>query len=129
MAIINILIYFYLVFFYLFIHKRIYGGYFSITIIPFQFSSVAQSCPTLCDPMDYTVHGILWARVLEWGAFTFSQDLLNPGLLHCRRVLYQLSHRGSPRILVWVAYPFSSGSSRPRNRTGISCVADGFFTN
>ena len=34
---------------------------------------------------------------------------LNPGLLHCRQVLYQLSHKGSPRILDWVAYPFSSG--------------------
>ena len=30
----------------------------------------------------------------------------NPGLLHCRRILYQLSHKGSPRILEWVAYPF-----------------------
>ena len=33
------------------------------------------------------------------------------------------------RILEWVAYPFSSGSSRPRNRTGVSCIAGGFFTN
>ena len=39
----------------------------------------------------------------------------NPGLLHCRRILYQLSHQGSPRMLEWVAYPFSSGSSWPRN--------------
>ena len=31
----------------------------------------------------------------------------NPGLLHCRRILYQLSHKGSPRILAWVGYPFS----------------------
>ena len=37
---------------------------------------------------------------------------LNPGLPHCRWILYQLSHKGSPRILEWVAYPFSSGSSR-----------------
>ena len=43
----------------------------------------------------------------------------NPGLPHCRWILYQLSHRGSPRILEWVAYPFSSGSSQPRNRTRI----------
>ena len=35
----------------------------------------------------------------------------NPGLLHCKWILYQLSHKGSPRILEWVAYPFSSGSS------------------
>ena len=33
---------------------------------------VAQSCLTLCDPMDYTVHGILQARILEWVAFPFS---------------------------------------------------------
>ena len=41
---------------------------------------VAQSCPTLCDPMDYTVHGILQARILEWVAFPFSRDLPNPGM-------------------------------------------------
>ena len=38
---------------------------------------VAQSCPTLCDPMDYTVHGILQARILEWVAFPFSRGLPN----------------------------------------------------
>ena len=39
----------------------------------------------------------------------------NPGLPHCRRILYQLSHQGSPRILEWVAFPVSRGSSRPGN--------------
>jgi len=34
---------------------------------------VAQSCPTLCNPMDYTVHGILQARILEWVAIPFSR--------------------------------------------------------
>ena len=53
----------------------------------------------------------------------------NLGLLHCRQILYQLSHKGNSRILEWVAYPFSSRSSRPRNRTGVSCIAGGFFTN
>ena len=53
----------------------------------------------------------------------------NPGLPHCGRMLYQLNHKGSPRILKWIASPFSSGSSRPRNRTGVSCNAGGFFTN
>ena len=53
----------------------------------------------------------------------------NPGLPHCRRILYQLSHKGSPRMLEWVAYPFSSGSSWPRNQTRVSCIAGGFFTN
>ena len=51
----------------------------------------------------------------------------NPGLLHCRRILYQLVHKGSPKILEWVAYPFSSGSSYPRNRTGVSCIADKYL--
>ena len=46
----------------------------------------------------------------------FPTQRLNPGLPHCRRILYQLSHKGSPSILEWVAYPFSSRSSCPRNQ-------------
>ena len=82
---------------------------------------VTQSCLTLCDPMDFTVRGILQARILEWvGSLSLLQGIfptqgLNPGLLHCRQILYQLSDKGSPRIVEWVAYSFSSGSSRPRN--------------
>ena len=53
----------------------------------------------------------------------------NPGLPHCRWILYQLSHKGSPRILERVAYSFSSKSSQPRNQTGVSCIAGRFFTN
>ena len=41
---------------------------------------VSESCPTLCDPMDYTVHGILQARILEWIAVPFSRGLPNPGI-------------------------------------------------
>ena len=44
-------------------------------------------------------------------------NLLSPVLLHCRQILYQLSHQGSPRILEWAAYPFSRGSFWPRNWT------------
>ena len=40
----------------------------------------AQLCPTLCDPMDYAVHGILQARILEWAAFPFSRGPPNPGI-------------------------------------------------
>ena len=43
---------------------------------------VAQSCPTLCDPMDCTVRGILQARILEWIAFPSPGDLPNPGIEH-----------------------------------------------
>ena len=45
----------------------------------------------------------------------------NPGSQHCRWILYGLSHQRNPRILEWVAYPFSRGASWPRNQTGVSC--------
>ena len=96
--------------------------------------SLSQLCLTLCDPMEYTVHGTLQARMLEWVTFPFSRGIFpsqgsNTDLPHCRLILYQLSHKGSPRILKWVAYPFSNGSSWPRNLTRVSCNACGFFTN
>ena len=50
----------------------------------------------------------------------------NPGLLHCRQILYQLSHKGSPRILEWVPYPFSRRSSWPRSWTRVSCIVNWF---
>ena len=53
---------------------------------------------------------------------------LNPRFPHCRWILYQMSHKGSPSIQGWLAYPFSSRSSQPRNATGVSCIAGGFFT-
>ena len=55
---------------------------------------VSQSYPTLCDPMDYIVHGILQARILEW-----------------------------------IAFPFSKGSSQPRDQTQVSRIPGGFFTS
>ena len=56
------------------------------------------------------------------GSFSLFQGIfptqeLNSALLHCRQILYQLSHKGRLRILQWVACPFSR-SSRPRNQTG-----------
>ena len=53
---------------------------------------VTQLCLTLCDPVDYIVHGIFQTRILEW-----------------------------------VSSPFSMGSAQPRNWTGVSCTAGGFF--
>ena len=53
----------------------------------------------------------------------------NPGPPHCRESLYQMSCKGSPRILDWIAYPFSRGSSWARNQSRVSCIAGGFFTN
>ena len=59
----------------------------------------------------------------------FPTQVSNPGLLHCRQIVHQQSHQGSPRILEWVAYPFSSRSSWPRNWTGVFCIAGRFFTS
>ena len=99
---------------------------------------VTQSCPTLCNLMDcsppgFSVHRsspgkntAVSCHALLRG--TFLTQGLSPGLPHCRQILYQLSHQGSPRILEWVAYPFSRGTSWPRNRTGVSCIAGGFLT-
>ena len=53
----------------------------------------------------------------------------NTSLLHCRWILYQLSHKGNSRILKQVAFPFSSRSSQPRNQTQVSLTAGGFFTS
>ena len=50
----------------------------SIWLLSVQFTSVAQSCPTLCDPMDYAFHGILQARILEWVAFSFCRESSQP---------------------------------------------------
>ena len=93
---------------------------------------VGQSCPTLCDPMDWTVHGILQARILKQVAFPFSRGSSQPrDWIHIALKADSLpaEPQGKPRILEWVTYPFSSGSSRPRNWTGVTYIAGGFFTN
>ena len=55
-------------------------------------------------------------------------QVLNPGLPHCRQILYQLSYRLRPRILEWVAHPFSRRSSQPSNQIRVFCIAGRFFT-
>ena len=80
---------------------------------------VAQLCPALCDPVDCSppgssVHGDSPVKNTGVGGHTRLQWIFptqgsNPGLPHCRQVLNYLSHQGSPRILAWVAYPFSRG--------------------
>ena len=68
------------------------------------------------------------------GSLSFLQGIFpsqesNPGLPHCRQILYHLIHKGSPRILEWVSNPFSRGSFWPRTRTRVSCITERFFTN
>ena len=55
------------------------------------------------NPMDYTVHRILKGQNTGVGSLSLLQQIfptqgLNPGLLHCRWILYQLSHQGSPQL-------------------------------
>ena len=87
-------------------------------------SEVTELCLSLCNPMDFS-------RPESWSGYPFPSPgyLSNPSFPHCRQILNQLSLKGSPRILEWVAYPFSSWSSQPRNRIGVSCIPGRFFTN
>ena len=65
---------------------------------------VAHPCPTLWDPVNYTVHGILQARILDWVARSLLQGIFptqgsNPGLPHCRRIFLPAEPPGnSPKI-------------------------------
>ena len=100
---------------------------------------VAQLCPALCDPMDCSspgssVHGDSPGKNTGVGFHALVQGIFpteewNSGLLHCRWILYHLSHKESPRILEWGAYPFSRRSSGPRNQTGVTCIGGEFFTH
>ena len=89
--------------------------------------TVAQSCPTLCDPIDYTVHGILQARILEWVAVPFSRGSSQP------RDWTQVACIAGRFFTSWTTgkpkNPFSRRSSQTRNWTRVSCIAYGFFTN
>ena len=64
---------------------------------------VTQSCPTLCDPMDYTVHGILQAKILKWVAFPFSRGSFQP------RDRTQVSHIAGGFFTSWAGTPKNTG--------------------
>ena len=91
-----------------------------------------------CSPPGTSVHGESPGKNIGVGCHgllhvIFPTQGLNPGLPYCRWILYHLRQQASPRILEWVAYPFSypfsMWTSWPRNQTGISCIAGRFFTN
>ena len=89
---------------------------------------VVQSCPTLCDPMDWappgsSVHGILQARILECVAISFSGDLpdsgIEPSSPALQVILCHLSHQGCPQFLMeGLFYWFWSPARPPSNRNG-----------
>ena len=98
---------------------------------------VAQSCPILWNPMGCSppgsfVQGDFPGKNTRVGCHALLQGIFptqesNPDLPHCRRILYHLIYQRSPRILKGVAYPFSRGTSWPKDRTRVSCIAGGFF--
>ena len=112
----------------------IYSSFFIIgTLNLIKFESESHSAvPDSLQPHGlYILARILQARV---GSLSLLQGIFptqgsNPGLPYCRWILYQPSHQGSPKILEWVAYPFSSRCSWSRNQTGVSCIAGKFFTS
>ena len=100
------------------------GGSSQLKTEPRSPALQADSFPT--EPQEKPKNtGVDSLSLLQWIVLT---QELNWGLLHCRWILYQLSHQGSPRILKWVAYPFSSGSSWPSNQPQVSCIIGRFFT-
>ena len=100
----------------------------------FWFSVLKCFCVQLF-AMPWTIQSMEFSRPEYWvDSLSLLQRIfptqgLNPGLPHYRRILYQVSHKGSPKILEWVAYPFSSRSFPPRNWSRVSCIAGRFFTN
>ena len=91
--------------------------------IPFSRGSSQPRCPILqvdslpAEPQERPKNtGVGSLSLLQ---VIFPTQGSNPDLPYCRRILYQLSHKGSPRILEGVAYPFSSRSSWPRNQPGV----------
>ena len=99
----------------------------------------AQSCPTVCNPIDCSppgssVHGDSLGKNTGVGCHALLQGIFwiqgfNSGPPHWRQILYHLTHQGSPKIVEWVAYPFSRGASWPRNWTRVSCITGRFATS
>ena len=77
-----------------------------------KWKEVAQLCLTLCDLMDYTVHGILQARILEWVAFPFSRGPSQP------RDRTQVSHIAGRRFTIWATREIHQGSQQAQSEGG-----------
>ena len=94
-----------------------------------EWVKVAGSCPTFCDPMGYTVHGILQARILKWVAIPFSRRSSKPRFPALRADSLSVEPPGKPNNTGVGSLSFSSRCCWPRNQTWASCIAGGFFTS
>ena len=105
----------------------------------YHYTLLSCCCVRLCNLMDCSppgssVYGDSPGKDTGLGCHALLQGIfptqgLNPALPHFTRILYRLSHQGSPRTLKRVACAFFRGPSQPRNQTGVSCIAGGFFTS
>ena len=104
------------------------GGFFTTEPPGKTLCLVAQLCLILCNPMDCSppgssVHGDFLGKNTGVSCHDLLQENFaihgwNPGFPHYRWIPYHLSHQESPRILEWVASPFSKGSFQPRIELG-----------
>ena len=96
---------------------------------------IAQLCLTLYNPTDYSlpgssVHRILQARILEWVVIPFSKGIFpiqgsKPGILHCKYILYNLSHHGSPfelTILLFQTLPIYTNGKAHCSISSHNCI-------
>ena len=95
---------------------------------------ITQSCPTLCNPIDYTAHRILQARILEWVAVPFSRrssqsrEWTQVSALQADSLAAE--PLGKPKNTAVGSLSLLQGiPSQPRNWTGVSCITGGFFTS
>ena len=106
-------------------HGGRHSGHVSLPAVCCSLKNRVKSCSVMSDFLQ--LHGLYtWnspGQNTGMGSLSLLQGIFstqgsNPDLPHCRQILYQLNHKGSPRILKCVAYPFSRGSSQPRNEPG-----------
>ena len=98
--------------------------YIHIIYVYYMYIYIAQLCPTLCKPMDYSppgspVHGIFSSKNTGVGCYFLFQGIFptqgwNPGLPHCRQTPYHLSHQRIPYIYVYIA-PYGASGKEVKN--------------
>ena len=118
-------------------HNHLLDLFVHLSFCYFSCCFEIESCSVMSDSLwtPWTIQSMEFSRQNAGvGSLSLLQGIFptqgsNPGLLHCSFILYLMNHKGSPRILKWVVYPFSSRSSQRRNQSGVSCIAGRFLTS